>query len=173
MWKVLEIFFISPNKENYLMDISRSVGLAHTSVKDNLSKLVKMGLINEAILKKGERKFPVYKADVGSSQFKRHKIIYNLTALFESGLVDFLVKKLAPNTILVFGSYRRGEDSEDSDIDLFVEAVEEKINLSSFEKNLRRRIQLHFKENFTKYPKELKNNIINGIVLHGFLEGYK
>ena len=43
--RVLEIFFISPTKEQYLMNISRKIGLAHTSVKKNLDTLIKLGLI--------------------------------------------------------------------------------------------------------------------------------
>ena len=73
----------------------------------------------------------------------------------------------------MFGSYQKGEDVEDSDIDLFIECKKEELDIKIFEKKLGRNIELHFNENFTSYPKELKNNIINGIVLSGFLEGYK
>lgn len=171
--KTVEVFFINPTKNHCLINISRAVGLAHTSTKKNLTKLVKMGLIKEEIEKKGKRKFPLYKANINTDKFRQHKIIYNLSKLFESGLISFLETKLIPNTIVVFGSYRRGEDVEESDIDLFIETVEEKLDLFLFEKKLNRKIQIHFKKKFTLYPKELKNNIINGIVMHGFLEGYK
>ena len=76
-----------------------------------------------------------------------------------------------PKSIILFGSYSKGEDTETSDIDLFVECKSEELNLKIFEKRLERKIELHFKERFTLYPKELKNNIINGIVLHGFFRG--
>ena len=78
-----------------------------------------------------------------------------------------------PKSIVLFGSYQKGEDSENSDIDLFVECDKEELDVKIFEKKLGRKIELHFKKDFTLYPKELKNNIINGIVLSGFLEGYK
>ena len=171
--KTLEVFFKSPTKTHYLIDISRKIGLAHTSVKKNLSQLLNEGLIKETIQKKGRRKFPVYSANIDNKNFKRQKIVYNLSSLFQSGLIDFLEEKLAPNSIVVFGSYRRGEDTEDSDIDLFVETVEENIDVTKFGKKLNRKIQIHFKKEFTNYPKELKNNIINGIAVQGFLEGYK
>lgn len=169
----MEIFFINPTKKEYLMDISRTIGLAHTSVKKNLAKLVKLGLVIESIEKKGKRKFPIYMASTGSKLFKEYKMIYNLSSLLESGIIRFIEEKLTPNSIVLFGSYSRGEDTEDSDIDLFVECDKEDINLNKFEKKLNRKIQLHFKKNFVQYPKELKNNIINGIVIRGFLEGYK
>ncbi len=171
--KTSEIFFVSPNKKHYLMDISRSIGLAHTSVKKNLDKLVKLGLIIESIEEKGRRKFPLYKANTDNRLFKEYKMVYNLSSLLESGVIEFIEEKLMPKSIVLFGSYQRGEDIENSDIDIFVECKEEELTLNKFEKKLGRKIQLHFKENFTLYPKELKNNIINGIVVRGFLEGYK
>lgn len=173
MLRTAEIFFVNPNKKHYLMDISRSIGLAHTSVKKNLDKLVKLGLIIESVEKKGGRKFPLYRANTDNRLFKEYKMIYNLSSLLESGVVEFIEEKLMPASIIVFGSYQRGEDTENSDIDIFIECKEEELNLDKFEKKLNRKIQLHFKENFTLYPKELKNNIINGIVVGGFLEGYK
>mgnify|MGYP003976547267 CR=1 FL=1 len=172
-WQTLGVFFESPTKEHYLMDISRQIGIAHTSVKNNLKSLVKQGLIQENVEKKGTRKFPIFKANLDSRKFKRSKQIYNLTMFLESGIIEFIEEKLTPNTIVLFGSYQRGEDIEDSDIDVFVEYKQKDLNISKFEKKLRRKVQLHFKEKFTSYPNELKNNIINGVVVQGFLEGYK
>ena len=173
MLSTLDFFFQSPSKDHYLMDISRKIGLAHTSVKKNLDKLVRLGLIKETVEKKGSRKFPLYKADTSNKIFKRYKSIYNITSIIESNLIEFIEEKLAPKSIVVFGSYQRGEDAEESDIDIFVECKKEELNLSLYEKNLKRKIELHFNDNFQNYPKELKNNIINGIVLRGYLEAYK
>ena|SRR3989344_1054671 len=173
MFRTAEFFFVNPSKEHYLMDISRNIGLAHTSIKKNLKDLVKLGIINEHTEKKGGRLFPVYKANLDNKLFKRYKLIHNLSFILESGLVDFIEEKLMPKSIVLFGSYSRGEDIETSDIDLFVECKNEELNLKIFEKKLGRKIELHFNEKFTLYQKELKNNIINGIILSGFLEGYK
>ncbi|MCX6706729.1 MAG: nucleotidyltransferase domain-containing protein [Candidatus Woesearchaeota archaeon] len=171
--KTAEIFFINPNKGHYLMDISRNVRLAHTSVKKNLKELTRLGMISESIEKKGRRRYPIYKANSDNRAFKRYKLIYNFSSILESGLIDLIEEKLTPKSIVLFGSYSKGEDIETSDIDLFVESKKEELNLKSFEKRLGRKIELHFKDDFTSYPKELKNNIINGVVLNGFLEGYK
>jgi predicted nucleotidyltransferase len=173
MYKTVSIFFISPTKEHYLMDISKRIGLAHTSVKKNLVELLKLGIIIESKDIRGERKFPLYRADTESKTFKRYKKIYNITSIMESGLIEFLEERLMPKSIVLFGSYQRGEDIEDSDIDIFIECKEEDIDLKKFEKRLCRKIQLHFRKDFSLYPNELKNNIMNGIVVFGFLEGYK
>lgn len=173
MLKTIEIFFISPTGKHYLMEISRKIGLAHTSVKKNLDYLMKKGLLIKTIEKKGTRKFPVYQANLMSKVFKTYKSLYNIASLRESGLVEFLEDTIAPKAIVLFGSYQRGEDTEESDIDLFIECKTEKIDLKAFEKKLQRKIQLHFNKDFTSYPTELKNNIINGIVVSGYLEGYQ
>lgn len=171
--RTAEIFFVNPNKKHYLMEVSRTIGLAHTSVKKNLINLVKSGLIIELVEKKGGRKFPIYKANRDNKNFKKYKTIYNISSILESKLVGFIEEKLMPKSIVLFGSYQRGEDTEKSDIDLFIECKKKELDLNPFEKKLKRKVELHFKENFTSYPDELKNNIINGMVLSGFLEGYK
>ena len=57
----------------------------------------------------------------------------------ESGLLDFLVDNFFPDAIVLFGSASRGEDTEKSDIDLFLVAEREEIELSGFEKKLKRK----------------------------------
>ena len=173
MLRTVELFFVNPTKEHYLMDISRNIGLAHTSIKKNLKELAVLGMISEYSEKKGKRLFPFYRANVDNKLFKRYKFIHNLSALLESGLIDFIEEKVAPKSLVLFGSYSRGEDTETSDVDLFVECKKEVLPLKTFEKKLGRKIELHFREHFVSYPPELKNNIMNGIVLSGFLEGYK
>src|SRR3989344_4393549 len=155
IFKTAEVFFISPVKEHYLMDISRKIKLAHTSVKKNLKKLLKSGLITESAEKKGRRIFPIYRANIDSKIYKKQKIIYNLQSILDSGLIDFIEKELMPKSIVLFGSYQRGEDTENSDIDLFIECTEEKLDVKIFERKLNRKIEMHFRGNFTQYPKEL------------------
>ncbi len=173
MQRTLEIFYREPTKTHHLMNISKDTKIAHTSIKKNLKELTKQSIINELIEKKGSRKFPYYEANLENTEFKRLKMLYNLSLIFESGIIEFIDDELAPKTIILFGSFRRGEDTEDSDIDLFIECKREIFDLSLYEKKIGRKIELHFNEDFASYSKELKNNILNGIVLIGFLEGFK
>lgn len=168
----LNVFFEEPTRRHSLIYISRKINLAHTSVKKNIKGLINLGFIKKEIETKGTRKFPVYMANKEYKKFTQMKKIANLDSLLESGLIDFLEERLMSKCIVVFGSYSRGEDTEESDIDLFIESKKTEINCIPFEKKLKRKIELHFKESFKDYPKELKNNIIQGIVLNGFLDGY-
>src|SRR3989338_8660624 len=173
MWKVFEVFFDNPDKQHYLIDMARKIGLAHTSVKKILDDLPKERLIIKSVEKKGRRNFPLYKANISEKKFKIYKREFNIYSLLESGLVEHLQEKLSPKSIIVFGSYEHGDDNEESDIDIYLECKKEKIEVKKFEKKLKRKIELHFNERFSDYSKELKNNIINGFVLGGFLGGYK
>lgn len=168
--KVAKVFFNEPTKQHYLKNISRNISLAHTSVKNHLETLKEEELIIETIESRGTRQFPMFKANLNNKQFKEFKTINNLIDLQESKLINFLKDNFMPKSIVLFGSFAKGEDIEDSDIDLFIEAKSKNIDLSVFEKTLNRKIQLHFNEEFKNYSDELKNNIINGIILQGYLK---
>jgi len=104
------------------------------------------------------------------------KKAYNVDQLYGSGLIAYLLEELAYPTIVLFGSYAKGENHESSDIDIFVLADEKKHpDLTKYEKALGAKIQLflHTREEFTqlkKTNKELINNVLNGIRLEGYLE---
>jgi len=173
MTKIAETFFNEPTKPHYLIEISKKSKLAHTSAKSYLISLKKNGIIQETIEKKGKRNFPIYMANLANPKYKLYKKLFNLNKILDSGLVDFLRDKFMPRTIILFGSYSRGEDVENSDIDIFVEAKKQEVNLQQFENKLKRKISLHFNENFNNYSKELKNNIINGEILYGYLDAFR
>ena len=170
--QVAAVFFNEPTKDHYLIEISQKANLAHTAVKKHLLELKKLFIITEHHEKKGKRTFPIYKANINDKEYKKQKRIFNLIQLQESKLIPFLKDNLMPKSIVLFGSYQKGDDIEDSDIDLFIECKKENLKLEKFRNSLNRNIQLHFKDHFKKYPEDLKNNIINGFVLEGYLEGY-
>ena len=95
----------------------------------------------------------------------------NLKNIYISGLSDHLEKELAGATIILFGSYSIGEDTNTSDIDIAViERKDKMLELEKYEKILSRRININFYNSWKKIHKNLKNNILNGIILHGSVE---
>src|SRR3989344_2175475 len=99
------------------------------------------------------------------------KKVENLKQIYISGFSDFLEEKLAGSTIILFGSYSRGEDTKTSDIDIAIIGRKEKtLSLEKFEKTLNRRINLNFYDSLRGIHKHLKNNILNGIIIHGSVE---
>ncbi len=172
MATTLNLFYNNPTTKFSLASISQKTKLAHTSTKNNLINLIKKNIIIKIIEKKGKRNFPEYIANRNEKLFIITKKIQNLNNLLNSGLIPHIEEQTFPKSTVLFGSYNRGEDIETSDIDIFIEAQPQEINLKSFEKKLNRKIELHFQPNFKEYAPELKNNIINGTILQGFLEGY-
>ena len=168
----IRIFLEDVNGEFHLREIARMMKKSPATVKKYLAESVKEGIV----LKKKERGFEIYKANTESNKYKELKKIYNKNKIIESGLLKFLVQKFNIPVIIVFGSYARGEDNKNSDIDFFIlSEIKTNVTLDKYEKLLKRRIQVHnfnkkqFNELKKKNP-ELINSIINGIVLNGFLE---
>ena len=99
------------------------------------------------------------------------KRVENLKNVYISGLSDFLEKELAGATIILFGSYSRGEDTRTSDIDIAVlERKNKFLKIEIYEKMLNRKININFYNSMKDINKHLKNNILNGILLHGSIE---
>lgn len=99
------------------------------------------------------------------------KRVDNIKHLYESNFVDFLEKELPGSTIILFGSFSRGEDTVNSDIDIAVIGrKEKKLNLSNYEKQFERNININYYESFQKIHKNLKENLANGIILVGGFE---
>ena len=159
--KVLDAFFQDPHKNYQIREISRLIGLDHKSVLIHLRRLEKTNLVKTD----ASTLYKSYKAEI-NEKFKKIKIASNIIKLQESGLIDHIYEKTLPKAIVLYGSYAKGTDRMESDIDIYVDGAEKKIELVKFEKILGRSIHLLFKGRMSN---ELKNNLINGIVLKGNL----
>lgn len=171
-WKVLRVFFNNPSPKGagfQLREISREAKLAPTSVKNYLDELSKN---DEYIIKSTHRihGYPVYWANRASELFKFFKKIDMIISIQESGLLDYLSEKCMPDVIILFGSASRGEDLSDSDVDLYLQCKERPLELHKYEKIIERKIKILFEEDFNKLSKELRNNMLNGIILKGYLK---
>ena len=130
------------------------------------------GKENALIIKEKKGIYPTYRANRDSEFFKAYKKSDLLLRIYSGGLLDYIYDSCQPDAIVLFGSGSRGEDIENSDIDLFVQSPEKRLNLGKYEKILNRGIALFFEEDFSRLSNELKNNILNGIVLKGYLKAF-
>lgn len=169
--RVLEVLFRFPDKEFSLSDLASEAKVAKANIGlilDNLSNLVEITKLSSIWR---------IKANQQNWDFIRAKIVYNLNFVYQSGLVEFLNDYFKnPRAIILFGSFRKGEDISTSDIDIAIETDENKEHeamglreLNEFEKSIGRKIQIHL-FNRNKIDTNVFNNIANGIVLLGFLE---
>ncbi len=104
-------------------------------------------------------------------RIRQLKRVENLNQIYLSGLADFLENEFAGATIILFGSYSRGEDIVNSDIDIAVIGRKEKpVEVSTYEQLLERKININFYDAFSNIHKHLKENLCNGLVLVGGVE---
>jgi len=169
-WNVLEVFFNNPVAEGglQLREISRKISLSPLSVKNYLGELRKEGLIVEK--KNRVQGYPIYFANRDNEDFKIYKKINLIDRIKSSGFLEELTDFFLPESVVLFGSASKGEDTEHSDIDIFVGAKRKEFDLNKYEKKLKRKINLFFEPKFSKLSKELKNNLLNGIILYGYIK---
>ena len=163
---VKDLFYNFPSREFQVREISRLSFVPKTTVQRILGDLIKEKMV---VAKKGNV-FRSYLADNTSFWylfFKRNDLVEHI---YSSGLVTFLEDIFHPKTIILFGSGAKGEYVKESDIDLFLLAGEKNIDLSKFEKKLKRKINVIFKESYSDLNAELFNNIINGVKLSGYIK---
>lgn len=165
-YKILEVFIKHPNKDFSIRGIARELNLNHATVLKHIGNLLRLNLVR----KKEETLYPTYYASTENSKYRLYKKNYVVFKITESGLIDFIQEKTLASCIVLFGSCAKGVFTEESDIDLFVEAKESKLELKKYEKKLKRKINLLFEPKINLLSKELRNNIINGIGLYGFIK---
>ncbi len=162
--KVLAFVFKYPTRGFTIRAIARGLKISPPTVSNIVEKLEKNELVK---IVKEEVQHKVY-GNLESEHFRDLKRIYNVFSV--RGLKHLLVKEFRPNTIVLYGAYARGEDREDSDIDIYVDSrIEKEVNLETFEKELGRRIHLIVRD-AKKIPSELKRSLINGVILYGVIE---
>lgn len=166
--KLLNVFFDDPLPEYQLRELSRKIRLAPTSVKIYLNELEKEGLVKRSMHR--IHKYPVYKANWDGADFHFLKKQAMIRSIKDSGLLKYLQNTCTPDVAILFGSCSKGEDLKNSDIDIFLLSENKKLELNTYEKRLNRKINVFFSENFGKHSKEFKNNVINGVILSGYLK---
>jgi uncharacterized protein len=163
-FRILSVFIDAPSEEFHLRQLARMAGLSPSGALRILRKLEAAGIL----VKEKTQLSDNYKANLESREYLALKKGYNAYVLKMSGIAEHLSEMLAPEAIVVFGSYARGEDHPGSDIDLAIFGAKEKdIDLSEHERYFRRKISLHFIKDISK-NKELLNNVMNGITIYGF-----
>ena len=174
MERLLTVMYWWPEVEFSLTELAQRAGVS----KSTASRLIESLIVLEiATVEKRGVVFRI-RANMESFQFIKRKIAYNLSFVYESGLVEFLEDVLGhPPAIILFGSFRKGEDVSTSDVDIAVETLKD-TDMSTVRPKGIERIEKHFAGrkiqihvfNRKKVDINVFNNIANGIVLSGFLE---
>ncbi len=171
--KVLIWFYSYPDREIGLSDLAEAVGISKVTANRTVKILEDEGFLKKEVL---GRIWRISCNQKHAYNYSR-KIAYNLTMVYESGLVEEVHKVIeSPRSIILFGSYKKGDDTENSDIDIAVEIIGDEeakiINLGvigtiGYRKNVAVNLYVFSRK---KVDINLFSNIVNGIVLEGFLE---
>lgn len=170
--KTLAWFYAYPDTDFTLNELMRDVGMAKTTAKTIVLGLEKIGFLTRQLLGKVWR----LRANPQHEFFVTKKIPFNLQMVYESGILAWIATQFpGARAVVLFGSYRKGDDTEASDVDIAVELLDNKdlaitpvivkrlgyrndvtMNVHSFSRN--------------KIDLNVFASIANGIVLQGFLE---
>lgn len=119
---MLAAIFSFPEVEFSLTELAQRAGVP----KSTASRLLQRLLDHETIKIEDRKVVFRIRANIGNLQYTKRKIVYNLNLLYESGLVEFLDSSLTHSrAIVLFGSFRKGDDISTSDIGIAVETLED------------------------------------------------
>ncbi len=170
-FRVAKLIFQTPHTVFHVRKLAKETELSTTAVLQAVKELEEAGIV---MVEKTELTTNI-KANLGSETYLSYKRIFNLYLLEQCKVVSLLYNTLHPKAIVLFGSYARGEDEEESDIDFLIIShtkTDEKLKkeLLRCEETLGRKISLHILHSLEKSSKEFKNSIANGIVLSGYVK---
>jgi predicted nucleotidyltransferase len=167
---ILKLFIENPHNSYYLRESARLLKMDPMTVKRALTLFVADGIL----LKKEEKNQILYKANIDSHAFRYLKISYSLSWLQKKGVPEFLQHHMNTVTsILLFGSYAKGENDAESDVDILTISLSKNMPVAKLSRLLKRDVNLI---NFTpaQWSQQSKTNkafyldvILDGIVLYG------
>ena len=114
--ELLGLFFNNPDDRFYLREIARHIGKDAAGIKRELDKLVKLGLL--ALEKRGVQKY--YFANKSSPIFSEMKGLIFKTTGVQGAMKTSLSRLKGVKTAFIYGSYAKGAEKEDSNINLMV-----------------------------------------------------
>ena len=166
-------FFDYPDSEMSLNDLSIKLGISKTTARKTVLQLESEGFLARKELGKTWRISCNHSHPYNSTI----KISTHLDMIYRTELINE-IHRMLPNAraVMLFGSYRKGDDNETSDIDLAAEIISDKglfiqeigvIPRLGYRKNVKVNLHIFSRK---KVDPNLFANIANGIVLSGFLE---
>ena len=166
---ILRFLFIHMGKSFNARRLANQLGFSSPAISKALPYLIKDKLI--LTTKNKDSKQLKIEANRENEIIIGLKRAENLRLIYETGLDNYLEEKFPGSTIILFGSYSTGNDYSDSDLDIAIIGSKFKnVELKKFEKLLEKEIRVNFYNSWKEINKNLKNNLLNGIVLEGGVE---
>lgn len=164
--EILRFLFVKPGASFTERALAKHLSVSPTAVSNALKGLEKTGLVKvRKDMESGRLSIGLNRDNPTAFFMKR---IENLRLIYESGIANYLSEKFPGSTIILFGSYSFGEDAAGSDVDIaIIGSAKKAADLKKFSKLLEREISLNFYDDLSEIDKNLRENILNGILLSG------
>lgn len=167
---VLTFFLEHPYTAYYLRELARVLHMDPMTVKRSLDIFVADNLV----LRTKEKNQILYKTHMENPAVRYLKISYNLSWLQKKRVSDFLIHHMnSVSSILLYGSYAKGENDDQSDIDFLVISLSKHSPTVELSTLLKHDVNL-FSFTPAEWSQQAKNNkafylevILDGIVLYG------
>lgn len=160
----------SPYEKYYLREAARLLNMSPMTVKRSLDFL----LNNKLIVKEVSKNRILYSANMQNPAFKHIKISRSLSMLLQKDVVEFIKKKVpGVNAVILYGSYAKGEETRDSDMDMLVIAPAKKDISGEISKIMGKDVNVSFFSP-AEWSRQARTNrafyldvITEGIILYG------
>jgi predicted nucleotidyltransferase len=163
---VMQYFFNNPYEQIHLRELSRKTKISIFSTKKIADDLVNQKILLEK--RQGNQRY--LKPNMENQFFKQLKIAYSIKEIQDSQILKYLEEKIpAISSITLYGSTAQGKDDKKSDIDILIIGQKTKIDISKYEKKLKKEINLlimkwsewrtHAKQDKPFYREILKDGI--------------
>ena len=120
---ILDTLFVKVGNYQSQRDLSKILNVSPPAVKKAIPKLIENNLIKMNLNKS---KITQIELNFDNPPILNLKRIFNLNSIYSSELLKFLEQNLPGATIILFGSYSKGEDTINSDIDIAIIGRKEK-----------------------------------------------
>ncbi len=171
--KVLSLFTNGYNKEYYIREVEHLLSISSRTALITLAKLETIGILNSKM--RGKIKLYAYNSSIIAREYsilaEQYKKIHFLEC---NTVIKEIIEKLEPcvnGMVVIFGSYAKGLQKKDSDLDICIAGSCDKVLIEQIGK--RYGIEINIKQYpldiFTKYLRETDDILIKEVIEHHVL----
>ncbi|HII15135.1 MAG TPA: hypothetical protein HA362_02380 [Nanoarchaeota archaeon] len=162
----------SPLRQWHFNELVKDSKVTRAVANKWLKRYVRQGLVKRV---KEKGKFPYFTCGMDNPAYISKKRLMALEQVYKSGLAEHLINLKEAKSVVLFGSFARGDWHKDSDIDIFIYGDSRGFEKSKFELKLKRPVELHVfetKEDLRQVKTGLLKNVLNGYALKGQMQDF-
>ena len=169
----LEIILNLIKNKSHLREIARSIEESHSTVLRKINELVKENVVDYK--KEGKNKVFFIKNNIKAKNYVYSAEIYKLNKLLKkhpklSIIFEEIKRNFKRDIIILFGSYAKGNEKSNSDIDIYLETTDNEIKNKIKELNSKLSVKIG---DFDLNSLLIKEIIKNHIIIRGVEEYYE